>query len=89
MPTTRPRHVLTETDELAAALKHAAQRWPEDATRPSRLLLRLVKAGDAAIGPERLRARERRRRAIAKTAGTLTGVWPRGAVKDLHDEWPD
>lgn len=29
MPTTRRRHQVTETDELAAALDEAAARWPQ------------------------------------------------------------
>jgi hypothetical protein len=89
MPTTRPRHVLTETDELTQALEHAARRWPQDAKRPSRLLARLVEAGDEAIRDEERRTRERRRRAVEATAGRFTGLWPRGAIKRLHDEWPD
>ena len=40
VPTTRPRHYVTETDELAAALDAAALRWPE-LTR-SQLLVRLA-----------------------------------------------
>ncbi len=31
VPTTRPRHYVTETDELAAALDAAALRWPDAA----------------------------------------------------------
>jgi AbrB family looped-hinge helix DNA binding protein len=30
---------------------------------------------------------ERRRRAIRETAGSLTGVWPPGALDRLRDEW--
>jgi hypothetical protein len=88
MPTTRPRYVLTETDELAQALEHAAQRWPKDAKRPSRLLLRLVEAGDEAIGRERKRTRERRKRAIERTSGQFTGMYPRGSIERLRREWP-
>lgn len=89
MPTTRPRHTLTETDELSAALKLAAQRWPEDAGRPNRLLLRLVAAGERAIAPEQRRARERRRRAIERHHGQFTGMYPPGYLQRLRGEWPD
>lgn len=89
MATTRPRHTLTETDELSAALKLAAQRWPQDAGRPSRLLLRLVKAGESAIEPEQRRARDRRRRAIARHHGQFTGIYPRDYLEKLRGEWPD
>lgn len=36
MPTARPRHMLTETDEVADALRDAAHRWPEDRERPAK-----------------------------------------------------
>jgi hypothetical protein len=89
MPTTRPRHTLTETEELSAALELAAHRWPEDAQRPSRLLLRLVKAGEHAIAPEQRRARERRRRAVERHHGQFTGIYPSGYLEKLRSEWPD
>jgi hypothetical protein len=89
MPTTRPRYTLTETDELSAALQVAAQRWPQDATRPSRLLLRLVQAGERAIAPEQRRVRERRRRAIERHHGQFTGIYPPDYLQKLRSEWPD
>jgi hypothetical protein len=55
MPTSRHRIVLTETDELAAALELAAKRWPLDAGSGSKLLLHLVRAGEQALGRERER----------------------------------
>ena len=45
MPTTRPRHMLTETDELAAALNDAAVAWPELRGDRGALLRKLVEAG--------------------------------------------
>ena len=89
VPTTRPRHTITETDELAAALDEAARRWPEDAGSRSRLLLRLVKAGERAIGDERRRQLARRRAAVERTAGALTGVYPPGYLEQLRSEWPE
>ncbi len=89
MPTTKPRYTLTETDELAAALNSAARRWPEDAQSRSRLLLRLVQAGQRAIGEEQQRETERRRAAVKRTAGALTGVYPPGYLERLRDDWPE
>lgn len=89
MATTRPRHTITETEELSAALRLAAQRWPQDAGRPSRLLLRLVKAGERAIGPEQRRARDRRRRAVERHHGQFTGVYSPDYLEKLRGEWPD
>lgn len=88
MPTTRPRHTLTETDELAAALDEAARRWPEDADSRSRLLLRLIEAGQQALDEERKRRRRRRLAAVERTAGALTGVYPSGYLEQLRGEWP-
>ena len=89
MPTTKPRHTLTETDELAAALDAAARRWPEDAESRSRLLLRLVQAGGRAISEERDRELARRRSAIERTAGALTGVYPPDYLARLRNDWPE
>jgi bifunctional DNA-binding transcriptional regulator/antitoxin component of YhaV-PrlF toxin-antitoxin module len=30
---------------------------------------------------------DRRRRALARAAGALPGVWPAGALEELRDEW--
>jgi len=89
VPTTKPRHTLTETDELAAALDAAARRWPDDASSRPRLLLRLVEAGERAINQEREQERTRRRVAVEHTAGALTGVYPPGYLERLRDEWPE
>jgi hypothetical protein len=86
MPTSRPRHTLTETDELAAALDAAARRWPDDAASRSRLLLRLVEAGARAIDEEHRHAR--RRAAVDRTHGQFRGVYGPGYLERLRDEWP-
>lgn len=88
MPTTRQRYWVTETDEVAAALKRAAAQWPEDAARPSRLLARLVAEGSEAIAPSRQRARERRRRVVERTGGRYTDLYTPGYLEKLHREWP-
>ncbi|MDQ3769142.1 MAG: hypothetical protein M3370_06665 [Actinomycetota bacterium] len=85
MPTARPRHTITETDEVARALDEAAERWPEESR--GRLLIRLVEEGRAAISDARERAIEERRRAIRETAGKFS--YPPGYLKALRDEWPD
>jgi hypothetical protein len=88
VPTNRPRHTLTETDDLAAALDDAAKRWPEDADSRSRLLLRLVEAGHDAISEERRAARHRRRDAVWRTRGALSGAYEPGYLERLRNEWP-
>ena len=89
MPTTRPRYTLTETDELAAALADAAQRWPQHADSKPRLLLALVRAGQVAIGAESEHERDRRRAAVRRTSGALTGVYDPGYLEELRREWPE
>jgi hypothetical protein len=80
--------VLTENDELAAALELAARRWPQDAGSGSKLLLRLVHAGEQALGHEREQARARRREAVRRTHGQFRGVYEPGHLERLRDEWP-
>ena len=88
MPTNRHRYVLTETDELAAALELAARRWPQDAGSGSKLLLHLVRAGEQALGQEREQARTRRREAVGRTHGQFRGVYEPDYLERLRDEWP-
>jgi hypothetical protein len=87
MPTTRPRLTITETDELAEALDVAAVRWPEVGSRRE-LLLRLVEQGRNVIERDRAEEAERRREAIRRTSGALTGVYEPGYLKRLRDDWP-
>lgn len=89
MPTTRPRHTITETDEVARALDEAARRWPQDAGARARLLVRLVEKGRAAISGDRERGAQDRRRAVRETAGSLTGVYRRDELQRLREDWPD
>jgi hypothetical protein len=89
VPTTRPRHYVTETDELAAALDAAALRWPE-LTR-SQLLVRLaISAGEA----ERLAEQERRERRLAAlerlSREGIPGLkYPPDYLEKLREDWPE
>ena len=85
MPTERPRHTVTETDELERALDIAARRWPEDSGRRTRLLMRVVREWAREQDDET----ERRRAALRATSGSMTGVFPEGYLEDLRDEWPE
>jgi hypothetical protein len=88
MPTQRPRHTITETEDVARALDEAARRWPEDREARGRLLLRLVREGHEAIGVDRDAEAAGRRQAIARTSGALTGAYDEGYLSDLRDDWP-
>lgn len=87
MPTTRPRHILTETDDLADALAVAAEHWSEVSSR-ALLLRRLALEGASALEAEDQRLRAARRKAVAKTAGAFTGMWEPGELERPRGEWP-
>lgn len=86
VPTTRPRHLVTETDDLALALNATAARWPE-LSRPQ-LLVRLALEGHRAIGQTEEAHRRRRLAAIARHSGALTGIYGRDYLAALRGEWP-
>lgn len=88
MPTSRPRHTITETDAVARALDEAASRWPEEGATRARLLLRLLEKGHQAIRAEAEREVSLRREAIERTSGLLTGAYPNGYLTRLRDDWP-
>ncbi|WP_029150553.1 hypothetical protein [Microbacterium indicum] len=88
MPTALPRHSITETPDVAAALRAASRRWPEDAARPAALLRRLIDEGGHAIGQQNDAARARRLAALDEAAGALTGTYEAGYLDALRDEWP-
>lgn len=86
MPTTRPRHFVTETDDLAAALDAAAVRWPE-LSRPQ-LLVRLALEGDRAAQQAHDERRRRRLAAVRQHSGILTGAYGADYLHKLREEWP-
>ena len=86
MPTTRPRHFVTESDDLAIALDAAARRWPE-VSRPQ-LLVRLALEGEHAAQQAREERRGRRLAAIRKHTGILTGCYGPDYLKKLREDWP-
>lgn len=81
MPTARPRHSITETDAVAAAIDDAARVWPELRDDRAALLRRLIEEGSAATANPRSRVRE--------AAGAATGTYPRDAASALKAEWPE
>ena len=86
MPTTRPRVLVTETDELAAALDAASERWP-GLSRPQ-LLVRLALEGEVTLSQRRAARQHRRREAIARHSGVLTGHFGESYLDTLRHDWP-
>ena len=86
MPTTRPRHLVTETDDLAAALDVAARRWP-DLSRPQ-LLVRLAMEGARADAREQDDRHRRRLSALQAHSGAATGIYGPDYLERLRQEWP-
>ncbi|MGQ0841655.1 hypothetical protein [Actinokineospora sp.] len=84
MPTARPRHTITETDPVHAAMATAAGRWPELRDRPGELLHRLIAEGHRALRE----SADARRAAVADTAGAGTGAYGEHYLAELREEWP-
>lgn len=87
VPTTRPRHQITETPDVAHALDIAARRWPSEPR--SKLLLRLVQAGSAVLEQERSEAARTRLAAIDATSGKYAEVFTDDYLAELRQDWPE
>jgi hypothetical protein len=81
--------MITETDEVAAALRAAAVRWPEARERPTRLLAALIREGHRTIESDREHVVADRRAAIRETKGALSGSYPPGYLEQLRRDWPE
>lgn len=87
MPTTRPRHFVTETDELTQALDAAAARWPT--LSRGQVLVQLALEGSRADQHARDEGRHRRLEALGEHRGMLTGTYGPGYLDKLRKEWPE
>ena len=87
MPTKRPRHLIVETDPITRALRRAAKRWPDDHSRPSRLLLHLIEEGEQALARDEIAVTDARVNAVAQTRGKLTGVYGAKYLDELRQDW--
>lgn len=87
MPTTRPRHQITETPDVMHALEVAAQRWPEEPR--SKLLLHLITVGGTALEERHAEAVRIRTEAIDATSGKYADAFPDGYLTQLRADWPE
>lgn len=79
VPTTRPRHPVTETDEIAKILDDAARKWP--GVPRSRLIQRVIT--DWAAGGRSPAARSAARKELV---GSLPGS---AELYDPKVDWPE
>ncbi len=83
MPTVRPRHLLTETDELAQAIDTAAALYPGESRAD--VLRRLVQLGAETIAEQQGRHRD----TVRNCAGRFPGLYLAGHLDDLREDWPE
>lgn len=88
MPTKRPRHLITETEQVARALDDAARRWPGESSNRAKLLLHLLLEGHSALAEQQKTAAAERRSAVASTRGGLTGLYGARYLPELREDWP-
>lgn len=84
VPTARPRHQITETDDIAAALDLAADRWPDEAR--SDLMRRLIVAGARALAESPIERTLEIESALQSLA-SLTDAYPPGYLERLRADW--
>lgn len=80
--------MITESDQLAKALDHAAKVYPELVDERAELLRCLIQRGIESLEAEYDEAIEARKNAIRGVAGSLSGVWPENYLDELRSEWP-
>lgn len=88
MPTVRPRHMITETDQISQGLSQAAKQWPELAEQRTLLLRKVIEAGIEAIALEETNRAQSRLESVKKLAGSMDGIWPANWKEELAEDWP-
>ncbi|MDL9979015.1 hypothetical protein [Microbacterium candidum] len=89
MPTARPRHMITETDDIRDAIDRAAEWWPELHGNRAAILRRLITDGARSGAEAATQKRLDRWRALDEVSGIFTGVYPPNAARQLVEEWPE
>lgn len=87
MPTTRPRHQITETPAVAHALDLAARRWPNEPR--SKLLLRLIHTGGSTLEEAQDQTIRTRQEAIAASSGKYADAFSDDYLAELRQDWPE
>ena len=89
MPTARPRHMITETDQISQGLSQAAKQWPELAEQRTLLLRKIIEAGLQAIENEESKRTQNRLASVKKVAGSMDGIWPTNWKQEMAEDWPE
>ena len=79
--------MITETDQLAAALTQAEKIWPELAGQRTLLLRKLLEVGITTIERESAERTSQRLTQIQKLAGSMDGTWPANWKQELDQDW--
>jgi hypothetical protein len=85
VPTTKPRHQVTETPGLTHALEVAARRWPGTST--SGLIVALATEGAKVIERDEAERREARRAKLERLAGGFH--YEPDYLEKLREDWPE
>lgn len=86
MPTTRPRHQVTETPAIARAIDRAARRWPGEPR--SKLLRRLVDVGGETLERHEQFEVEGHRAAVTASSGAYPDAFGPDYLPELREDWP-
>jgi hypothetical protein len=86
VPTSRPRHQITETPDVARALDAAARRWPGEPR--STLLTRLIHAGATSLELVQNEAANSRIAAIEASSGKYSDAYYENYPTELRQDWP-
>ncbi|MGH3546227.1 MAG: hypothetical protein ACRDPW_09930 [Mycobacteriales bacterium] len=86
MPTTKPRHQITETPAVAHAIDVAAKQWPGESR--STLLLRLITSAGEALDRSSCDAALARQAAIDSSSGKYPAAFTAGYLAELRADWP-
>ena len=89
MPTVRSRHMITESEPIAAGLDAAALVWPDAAENRTELLRKVLAEGFKVVESRAATQLQTRLSAIERLIATSAGMWPSDFDKQRKSEWPD
>ena len=89
MPTTRPVHIIIETDEIRDAIDNAAGIWPALADQRTLLLVKIFEAGIGAVTARALGKTGVRLAKVQELAGSMDDVWPTSWKNEFANDWPN